>query len=426
MFKAILYAWKTRVDRRRFLKLSGAALLFTLAMPYHRQAKAAAASPLFWIVNIPTQPFRDSKAPRRHVGVDALLACMGANGLKFYRSASTTPLSSPQGLIAWNDVVLLKVNAQWKYRGCTNSDVVRGLIQAILDHPEGFQGEVVIMENGQGRGSLNCDTSAAYGDNSIQANANDPNHSFMYLVNTVFKDTRVSAYLLDPIASTFIADNEHTVNGYRLYGKVSYPCFTTAGGHRVELREGLWQGNGYTGNLKLINIPVLKHHDSGGSEITASLKHMYGILSMSDGQSPFRHYGGLGETCGRMMASVRPPVLNLMDAIWVSYGSITGYPAGATTRVNQLLASQDPVALDYWAAKYIIYPIDQNFNHHPDYPGISKWLNDAAQTINSLGGLLRPEMGIQVGQVTRAESEMQAFKRNAVLNISPIANLLLG
>ena len=204
-------------------------------------------------------------------------------------------------------------------------------------------------------------------------------HSFMYLVNTVFQDPRLSAFLLDPIASTFIADDEHMVDGYRRYGNVSYPCFTTAGGHRVELREGLWQGNGYTGNLKLINIPVLKHHDVGGSEITASLKHMYGILSMADGQSSFRHYGGLGETCGRMMASVRPPVLNLTDAIWVSYGSITGYPVNTTARVNQLLASQDPVALDYWAAKYIIYPINQNFNHHPDYPGISKWLGDAAQ-----------------------------------------------
>ena len=85
--------------------------------------------------------------------------------------------------------------------------------------------------------------------------------------------------------ATFIGATDHSTNGYRTYENVSYPCFTTAGGHRVELREGIWNGNSYSQNLKLINVPVLKYHDTGGSEITASLKHCYGIVSMSDGQS---------------------------------------------------------------------------------------------------------------------------------------------
>ena len=55
-------------------------------------------------------------------------------------------------MIEADDVVLIKVNAQWKYRGCTNSDLIRGLIQRIREHPGGFRGEVVIIENGQGRG----------------------------------------------------------------------------------------------------------------------------------------------------------------------------------------------------------------------------------------------------------------------------------
>ena len=50
----------------------------------------------------------------------------------------------------------------------------------------------------------------------------------------------------------------------------------------------------YQQNLKLINVPVLKHHDRGGSEITAALKHFYGLVTMSDGQSPSRHYSGPG------------------------------------------------------------------------------------------------------------------------------------
>ena len=148
---------------------------------------------------------------------------MGSRGLKFYRSEQETEISGPQGLIEADDVVLVKVNAQWKYRGCTNSDLIRGLIQRLLDHPDGFSGEVVIFENGQGRGSLNCDTSAAYGDDLVRANANDESHSFLYLVNTVFRDyENVSSYLLDPIRSTFIAADDHLTDGYRKYANVSY------------------------------------------------------------------------------------------------------------------------------------------------------------------------------------------------------------
>ncbi|MFO7496632.1 MAG: hypothetical protein R6X05_13490, partial [Desulfobacterales bacterium] len=90
---------------------------------------------------------------------------------------------------------------------------------------------------------------------------------------------RVSAYLLDPVRAKFIGAGDHQTDGYRRFEDVSYPCFTTAGGRRIELREGVWTGSGHRQNLKLINVPVLKHHDKGGSEITASLKHMYGLLS---------------------------------------------------------------------------------------------------------------------------------------------------
>jgi uncharacterized protein (DUF362 family) len=338
---------------------------------------------------------------------------MGMKGLKFYRSSLLTTTSGPGGMIAPNDVVLIKVNAQWKYRGCTNSDLIRGLIQRILGHPGKFRGEVVIIENGQGRGSLNCDTSASYGDASVQANANDRTHSFVYLADQIFKDPRVSYYLLDGIRNTFISADDHVTDGYRIFEDVSYPCFTTKGGRRVELREGIWQGNGYAQNLKLINVPVLKTH--GGSEITASLKHFYGIVSMADGNSGLRHYDGLGATGGKMVVSVRTPILNIMDAIWVSHLSLKGYPADTTFRANQIMASQDPVALDYYAAKKILYPIDRNPNHHPAYAVIDRWLTDARDIINERGGLYKPSAGILVHKVTKTESEMLVYKRKPVV-----------
>ncbi len=400
-----------KIDRRSFFKgLAGGALL-PLLRPLEKAAAALEPrrkSDIFWIRDIPEDPF--TPGSNLHAGVDRLLRLMGGKGLKFFRSDLEERISGPGGMIAPDDVVLIKVNAQWKHRGCTNSDLVRGLIQAVLDHPDGFSGEVVVIENGQGRGSLNCDNDDFYGDSRIRANAQDRWQSFRHVVDSIFADPRVSAYLLDPIRGNFIGANDHLKDGYRRLGNVSYPCFTTAGGHRVELREGLWHGDGHTRNLKLINVPVLKTHD--GSEITASLKHLYGLLSMSDGYAGTRHYEGLGKMCGKMVAAVRTPVLNIIDAIWVSHDSLKGYPPKTTTRMNQILASQDPVALDHWAAKKIIYTIDGNPRHHPDHPGIDKWIVAARNKINRLGGLYDPEAGILVRRVTKNEARMRVYRRS--------------
>jgi uncharacterized protein (DUF362 family) len=399
---------KGPISRRTFFKLIGGGAFLSLVHPFSRLVSASTTQPankIFWVKGITDRPFLEGGPANYHAGVEDLLHLMGNNGLKFYRSSRKTVLSGPGGMIEPDDVVLIKVNAQWKYRGCTNSDVIRGLIQRVLDHPDGFDGEVVIFENGQGRGSLNCDTSAKYsGDTSVRANANNRYHSFLYLVNTIFRGPRVSSILLDPIRGKFIAADDHVTDGYRRFENVSYPCFTTEGGHRVELREGIWQGNWYNQNLKLINVPVLKSH--GGSRITASLKHLYGVLSMSDGQSAPRHYAGLGTTCGKMVVDVRTPVLNIVDAIWVSYASLKGFPADTTYRANQLLASQDPVALDYWAAKYVMHPIDNNPEHDPDSSDMSQWLSDARKIINWRGGLLDPEAGIKVDRVTYNETRI--------------------
>ena len=323
-----------------------------------------------------------------HEGLDALLNLMGSHVLKLYRAGEETVLGGKDGLIDRSDIVLIKVNAQWKYRGCTNSDVIMGLIQRILEHPDGFDGEIVLFENGQGGGSFDCDTmwGGRYPDTGVHANAEDESHSFSYLVDTVFTDPRVSKYLLDPIRKTFISSEDHSTDGYRKLLNISYPCFTTAKGNRVELREGIWNGIEYDENIKLINFPVLKHH--AGCGITGALKSFYGVLSMEDGKSPERHYEKLGQHCGEMIAEVRAPVINILDCIWVTQVTWAGYPPENTTRLDQLLASIDPVALDYWAAKHLLYPIDDNKEHHPDrFAVLRNHLIQAQGVINSEGGI---------------------------------------
>jgi uncharacterized protein (DUF362 family) len=338
-----------------------------------------------------------------HGGVEALLRVMASRGVKLYQTEGDTDLGGKDGLIEGSDVVLLKVNAQWKYRGCTNSDVIRGLIQRLLEHPDGFDGEIVVFENGQGGGSLDCDTmwGGRYPDTGVHANAEDERHSFSYLVDEVFADPKVSQYLLDPIRNTFIARDDHSTDGYRKVGRVSYPCFTTAKGHRIELKEGVWNGTGYDDNLKLINVPVLKHHRGCG--VTGALKSFYGVLSMSDSGYGERHYGGLGRHCGEMISRVRPPVITILDCIWVSHGALAGYPPRDTTRLNQLLASIDPVTLDYWATKHLLYPIDNNEEHHPDtFTPLQDYLIQARDVVNA-------EDGIRGHRVTLDESKISVI-----------------
>ena len=410
------------MKRRDFLKSAMAAVSMLPFAEDILNAEIATLNNLFWVKNIPDEPFYAGNS-YYHAGLDCLLYLMGRYGLKFYQTTQHGLLNGTNGLISRNDVVLIKVNAQWKYRGCTNSDLVRGLIQRILDHPDGFDGEIVIFENGQGWGSLNCDSTLESPDNTVHANANDESHSFLYLVNEVFNSPFVSAYLLDPVRKIFIGHNDHITDGYRMLEDINYPCFFSQSGNRIELKEGIWDSKKYTQNLKLINIPVLKHHDVGGSEITAALKHVYGIITMGDGRYGYRHYKGLGETCGKMFVSVRTPVLNIIDATWVSFSALSGYPPSATFRANQLLASQDPVALDYWAAKYILYSIDKNPRHHPDFPGIDQWLTDAMNLINDRGGIYKPEQGIVVNTVTKNEAEMRVYWANALNFLKTLSRL---
>jgi uncharacterized protein (DUF362 family) len=341
-------------------------------------------SNIFRVTDCPTP----TGSSNHHEGLDALLGLMGDNGLSLYRTERKTELGGIDGFIGNTDLVLIKVNAQWKYRGCTNSDLVRGIIQRILEHPDGFDGEVVIFENGQGGGSLDCDTmwGGRYPDTGVHANAEDESHSFSYLVEKVFSDCRVSKYLLDPVRETFISKNDHSTDGYRRLGDVSYPCFTTAKGNRVEFAEGCWNGVDHDENLKLINVPVLKHHDGCG--VTGALKSFYGVLSMADGKWSERHYEKLGQHCGEMIARVRAPVINILDCIWVTQIAWAGYPQEHTTRLDQLLASIDPVALDYWASKHLFYPIDNNNEHHPDRSSVLRnHLIQAREVINSEGGI---------------------------------------
>jgi hypothetical protein len=87
--------------------------------------------------------------PASEHGVDTLINVMDGNGQDFFKSDRAGQAAGPAGIIGSNDIVLIKVNGEWQDRGGTNTDVVKGLINSIVHHPDGFTGEVVIVENGQ-------------------------------------------------------------------------------------------------------------------------------------------------------------------------------------------------------------------------------------------------------------------------------------
>jgi len=293
--------------------------------------------------------------------INALIDLMGSHGLLFYKSSTIGVNQGPDGLIARDDVVLIKINEQWSQRGGTNTDVLKELIQAVVDHPDGFVGEIVVADNGQGYGSMDWS----------QSNAEDHTQSTQDVVDMFSPSYKVSTYDWQPIRGKRVDEYSEgdMTDGYILYDTadpetgiyVSYPKFETEFGTYISFKYGLWNGTGYEKRLKVINMPVLKSHWT--YSVTASVKHYMGVQSegyavgggLANGHSTVGR-GGMGT----LMVETGLPTLNIIDAIWINANPPTSSMSGPetyyswSTRVNVLMASADPVALDYWAAKYVL------------------------------------------------------------------------
>ncbi|MFX0169543.1 MAG: DUF362 domain-containing protein [Candidatus Hodarchaeota archaeon] len=290
-----------------------------------------------------------------------LIDLMGSNGLDFYLSGSSDTNQGPSGLIGSTDVVLIKINSQWDERGGTNTDLLRELIQSILDHPDGFNGEIVIADNGQGFGSLNWE----------ENNAEDESQSVRDVVRSFSTLHPVNMFDWQSIRGIEVDEySDGDMNdGYILYDLpdadtgiyVSYPKFQTRDGTYISFKYGIWNGNSYENRLKVINLPILKSHLNYG--VTAATKHYMGVQSEGSANPGGLANGHMSIATGGMgtlMAEARFPVLNILDAIWVNANPWPSFQCGPSTnyeeatRVNVLMASTDPVALDYWAAKHVL------------------------------------------------------------------------
>ena len=322
---------------------------------------------VFHVKEIPEDPVGD-----RFPGLDALVDLMGRQGLKFHDSTLPSPTSGPDGIIGANDVVLIKINYQWTERGGTNIDVLRGLIRLIVDHPDGFSGEVVVCENAQFASTDGFDRTS----NNAQDQALSPRD-----VTDYFSGLGYAVSLSDWTAIRSSSVTEYSsgdfIDGYVVYdydselqGRVSYPKFQTEGSTYVSLKDGIWNpaGSAYDRDrLKVINVPVLKPHGYQYGA-TGCVKNYMGLVTnyLDTNSHDATEYGLMGA----VMGEIRPPDLNILDCIWInddpSGGPMTSYTQA--TRRDELVASTDPVAADLWAVTNILIPAFLDNGFTPPWP----------------------------------------------------------
>ena len=76
---------------------------------------------------------------------------------RIYRAINGTPsenmskvmdlMGGIEQFIGAEDIVLIKPNVQWWNQGASNIAALNTLVQLIMQHPDGFKGEVAILEN---------------------------------------------------------------------------------------------------------------------------------------------------------------------------------------------------------------------------------------------------------------------------------------
>lgn len=331
---------------------------------------------VYHVVDCPQAPAGD-----RFTGLDTLLSVMGREGRKLYRSDRTGLLSGPDGLVAADDVVIVKINYQWGERGGTNTDLLRGLLHRLLDHPDGFRGEIVVCENTQFVAPCDLDRAANNAEDIAQSPhdvvadfqaAGAPVTQFDW---TTLRQVSVAEYSAGDLNDGYVVYPYDA----RWQGRLSYPKFRTERGAYVSMRDGVWSPQSATydrARLKVINLPVLKHHMIYG--LTGCVKHYMGLVTGALNTNA--HAGVAYGALGAVMGELGPPDLNILDCIWVGGDPCLGpaFPYADAVRRDELVASLDPVAADMWAARHVLLPAFADNGYAPPWPAPSADPDDPA------------------------------------------------
>nr|MBN2276793.1 DUF362 domain-containing protein [candidate division Zixibacteria bacterium] len=319
-------------------------------------------------------------------------------------------LGGIETLVDKDDIIVLKVNSQWWNQGMTNTDVLKAFIDNILASGN-FTGEIIIADNHQAkninsRGWTTAERNGRFNYNELVEYFNGRGFSNVTKYHWNPASANPTPLQLDGFGDA-VRSHPSEGDGYiwpkDLYyecpyghrSMLAYPVFTSAySGTTVDLKNGAFREGEYTGQpVKFFNFSALNHH-SRYAGVTASIKNYMGVVDMSCGYpAPYpegtfnthhigasdlfrllaRHQKSLhntpfywdillhpsvfrfrytGGVLGAFMKKIRPADMHFITAVTVGWGSRTDVSMAA--RANTLLASKDPVALDYWAAYNIL------------------------------------------------------------------------
>jgi hypothetical protein len=325
----------------------------------------------------------DSTVPNEYLddpAIDTLLMMMQTKDIYFYKT-----VMHPSGIVGSDNVVIIKGNFQWTNRNTTSTDRIKGIIWQILQHPDGFTGEIIV-----------CDNTQTYGINQEDNNSEDPEQSIVDVVNT-FASKGYPVYLRDWSNVWDVVVDEYSSGDYNegfVYesaSKISYPKFTSpSGNYNISLKYGIWNPNSLSYDLDrlcIIDFPVLKAHSWAGA--TIAVKNWIGVLTTAYANA---RYGGTNSMhytyffgpyalVAKVMGATFPK-LTIVDAAWTSRTSNSDLNDWVHTKM--LLGSTDPCAVSWYSAKYILTPIavDPN-NTDPDLQG-SNYKNNLESWTNCL------------------------------------------
>lgn len=330
------------------------------------------------------------------------------------------------------DVVMIKPNAQWWNQGATNLAALEALITLIMERPGGFNGEVLLTENCH-RGAepwsspisawaqpfvRNADLAETDTLNGLCRNLKDrygPQFSTCHWLDVQQGAQKVSGpaegvgyVYCDGSGGNALISCDNGVRGEQFRATImTYPVFKSERGTTVDFKHGIWREGNYTEQpLKFVNFAALNHH-STYCGATSSVKNIFGVVDLSGGSDP--HHNGiltenyynfhsfafnkwkkgpapdaLGKAVGAFFRHIRKPDLNITAAEWIGLSSRTQAPV---VRTRAVLAGIDPVALDYHAYKYLLYPNSHISCHNPDDRS-GPLHHDLTQCARSCGGVV--------------------------------------
>lgn len=377
------------LDRRQFFKKLGIATTFALSP---RGIATAAVPRRATLVKPKTTVYR-SIGENPAENLRTVIALMGGIGK----------------LIGRADIVMIKPNVQRWNQAAPNISSLSALVDLVMNRPGGFCGEVVIVENVH-RGPKpwqHAGWKKSFVRNSNLAEIGNYNElcrslkkryeqrfCVRHLVNVDAGGRRVYGPWDGPgyvycdgtgDIPLLQYDNGQNGDGFRSV-IMTYPIIETDQGTLIDFKHGIWEKDAYIRRpIKFINLSALNHH-SYYCGATSAVKNYLGISDLSGGPDPYNlgkltpdHYnfhsfpfdkwapgpvpGMIGAEIGVFLNAIRKADLNITTADWIGIVSRTDTPVARTRAV---LASPDPVAIDFHAFKYILYPNSKLQFHDPE------------------------------------------------------------